>query len=256
MPYEVPRSDPSLPDITIPDGTVNITDTSLTLIGRNYPNYGLQIATSFVHLLENFSSPTSPDNPIAGQAWYDNANNKFCVFDGLTWNPVNVVYQSTSTNPDVVANTGDLLVYTDPTDPSNNKIEIWNGSAWYEPANTALTSESVTQQTALTTASSSADLLVSQDSGLYKITKSGFLADVTPKLVTTGTIIIWPMATIPSGWVDCDGNPYARTGTYAGLYSVIGTTYGSTGPTTFKVPNLTGPTTTDTSITMHYIIKV
>ena len=37
------------------EGTVN-TQTSLTLIGQNYKNYGQLIAENFVHILENFST--------------------------------------------------------------------------------------------------------------------------------------------------------------------------------------------------------
>ena len=55
--------------------------------------------------------------------------------------------------------------------------------------------------------------------------------------VPTGTIISWSAST-PSGYLDCDGSAVSRT-TYADLFAVIGTTYGSgDGSTTFNVPNL------------------
>ena len=88
MPYIVNKSDPTQPSITVPDGTVNIADTSLTLVGRNYPNYGQAFANDLVHLLENFSNSSSPSNPIKGQLWYDSANSAIKVFDGIQWNPV------------------------------------------------------------------------------------------------------------------------------------------------------------------------
>lgn len=54
-----------------------------------------------------------------------------------------------------------------------------------------------------------------------------------------GSVQAFAGATAPSGWLACDGSAVSRT-TYAALYAVIGTTYGSgDGSTTFNVPNLT-----------------
>ncbi len=53
-----------------------------------------------------------------------------------------------------------------------------------------------------------------------------------------GSIMIWAGSTAPSGWLLCDGTAYSTT-TYAALYAVIGTAYGS-GSGTFLVPNLKG----------------
>jgi microcystin-dependent protein len=53
-----------------------------------------------------------------------------------------------------------------------------------------------------------------------------------------GSIMIWAGSTAPTGWLLCDGTAYSTT-TYAALYAVIGTTYGS-GTGTFRVPNLKG----------------
>ena len=53
-----------------------------------------------------------------------------------------------------------------------------------------------------------------------------------------GLIAYYPVNSIPSGWLRCDGSAYSRT-LYARLYSIIGTTYGAgDGSTTFNVPNL------------------
>jgi hypothetical protein len=43
----------------------------LTLIGRNYANYGEIIANDLVALVENFAFSSSPSNPLAGQLWFD-----------------------------------------------------------------------------------------------------------------------------------------------------------------------------------------
>jgi microcystin-dependent protein len=58
-------------------------------------------------------------------------------------------------------------------------------------------------------------------------------------LVPTGSVIMWPSNTIPSDWQLCDGSAILRS-TYATLYGVIGTTFGSgNGTTTFNLPNYT-----------------
>ena len=53
-----------------------------------------------------------------------------------------------------------------------------------------------------------------------------------------GAIMPYGGSTAPTGWLLCDGSAVSRT-TYAALYAVIGTTYGSgDGNTTFNLPDL------------------
>ena len=55
-----------------------------------------------------------------------------------------------------------------------------------------------------------------------------------------GSISLFAGTTAPNGWLICDGSAVSRT-TYANLFSVIGTTYGSgDGSTTFNIPDLQG----------------
>ena len=57
--------------------------------------------------------------------------------------------------------------------------------------------------------------------------------------VNTGIIVPWGNASVPSGFLECDGSNVSRS-TYAALFAVVGTTYGSgDGSTTFGLPNLT-----------------
>lgn len=63
-----------------------------------------------------------------------------------------------------------------------------------------------------------------------------FLDDNTP----IGTIAPYGGTSDPSYWLICDGRAISRT-TYAELFAVIGTTYGSgDGSTTFNIPDLRG----------------
>jgi hypothetical protein len=66
--------------------------------------------------------------------------------------------------------------------------------------------------------------------------------DVTGNGLPTGAITMWAAATAPSGWLLCDGTAVSRL-TYANLFSIIGTTWGTgNGTTTFNVPNTAGKT--------------
>ena len=48
------------------------------------------------------------------------------------------------------------------------------------------------------------------------------------------------VATVPSGYLECNGNAVSRT-TYAALFAIIGTTYGTgNGSSTFNLPDLRG----------------
>ena len=59
-------------------------------------------------------------------------------------------------------------------------------------------------------------------------------------IIPAGTINMFGGSTAPTGWLICNGNAVSRT-TYSGLFSIIGTTYGTgDGSTTFNLPNLKG----------------
>ena len=65
------------------------------------------------------------------------------------------------------------------------------------------------------------------------------LQDITNRS-EVGTIKPWGKATAPNGYLLCDGSAVSRT-TYADLFAVISTTYGTgDNSTTFNVPDLQG----------------
>jgi hypothetical protein len=141
MSYTINFSDPSKTTlVTVPDMPpgINTVDTSLTLVGRGYPNYGQKFAENFVHLLENFASALPPSNPIEGQLWYDTSdpNNKVLrIMDGTAtatrWPSANGIYQQGS-DPRFSNNlsssglkVGDIWV-----DTANNQLKIYNSNGW------------------------------------------------------------------------------------------------------------------------------
>lgn len=69
---------------------------------------------------------------------------------------------------------------------------------------------------------------------------SGLPSWATPAATPSGMISMYGAATAPTGYLLCDGTAVSRT-TYAALFAVISTTYGTgDGSTTFNVPNLKG----------------
>ena len=73
-----------------------------------------------------------------------------------------------------------------------------------------------------------------------KIATTAFVASAITSAVITGTISMWPVSSAPTGYLVCDGTAVSRT-TYAALYAIVGTTFGSgDGSTTFNLPNYTG----------------
>jgi hypothetical protein len=96
--------------IVIADGTIN-TSTTVTLVGKNYPNYGNILDQNFIRLLENSSNTTAPSNPLKGEIWWDSANNILKVYTGSVWKNVGSTTAS-STQP-TTNNIGDLWWKTD-----------------------------------------------------------------------------------------------------------------------------------------------
>jgi hypothetical protein len=138
MSYTLNFSDPNkTTTVTVPDMPpgINAVDTSLNLVGRGYPNYGQKYAENFLHLLENFASPTPPQNPIEGQLWYDTSdlrNKVLRIMDGTSnaarWPSATGIYQQVSDpklSSTVSLKLGDIWV-----DTKNNQLKIFNSAEW------------------------------------------------------------------------------------------------------------------------------
>lgn len=81
MSYIINKTDGSVLTEVV-DGTVDQVTTDLTLIGKNSSSYGEFFNENLVHLLENFANTTQPNNPIAGQLWFDTTEQRLKVYDG------------------------------------------------------------------------------------------------------------------------------------------------------------------------------
>lgn len=144
MPYTLNFSDPgNLNTVTVPDYPpgLNAVDTSLSFIGKAYPNYGQVVDQNFLKLLENFAGPVDPSSPIKGQLWYDSYNRSLKLFDGNTWKSANGIYQQ-ATDPAISSpvSYGDIWV-----DTVNTLLKIRGAGSWVQvgPADSEGTGVSV-----------------------------------------------------------------------------------------------------------------
>jgi len=61
-----------------------------------------------------------------------------------------------------------------------------------------------------------------------------------PQTAPTGSIIMWPTTTPPTGYIECNGSAISRS-SFSALFTVLGTSYGAgNGSTTFNLPDLRG----------------
>jgi len=106
----------------VADGTIN-TDSSQTLVGKNYAGYGEFLDENFIRLLENAANTTAPGAPLTGQLWYDKTNNILKCYNGTIFKSISGAIASTSTPSSNVA--GDLWF-----DTTNDQLKAYNGSSF------------------------------------------------------------------------------------------------------------------------------
>lgn len=126
MPYYITKTNGD-ELVTIEDGTVNSTATDLTLLGKNYPTYGLSLNQNFIKLLENFAGVDQPSYPLNGQLWYDTASKSLNFYreGNLTdgWKNLSVIHKSEQEPTEVLQ--GDIWF-----DLATNQLKIFDGGSW------------------------------------------------------------------------------------------------------------------------------
>jgi hypothetical protein len=108
---------------SVPNGTVNNTTTSLTLIGKNYAGYGNFLNENFLYLLENFSNSIAPANALKGQLWYDSGTLVLKVYDGTQWKPISS--STVAGNAPSSGVVGDLW-----WNNNTQQLNVYNGQGW------------------------------------------------------------------------------------------------------------------------------
>jgi hypothetical protein len=81
MTYKINKTDGSLL-VEVIDNEINTSAADIALIGKNVTGFGEYINENFIKLLENFAATSEPNNPIAGQLWFDTSENRLKVYDG------------------------------------------------------------------------------------------------------------------------------------------------------------------------------
>jgi microcystin-dependent protein len=127
-----------------------------------------------------------------------------------------------------------LTAGTDILYPTGSKIAVAPTAKWAQELIEAV--QSVIGQTGGLAANTVGTSQIQNNA----VTSAKIDSTVTSAISPTGSIVQYGGSSAPTGWLLCDGSAVNRT-TYAALFAVVGTTYGSgDGSTTFNVPNFKG----------------
>lgn len=112
----------------LPDGTIDSTNSSLTLVGKNYPGYGIFLNQNMVRLMENFSNTSAPTAPLPGQLWWNSATKNLTVNTATVkgtasaaWKTITTMTYSSSAPSNPV--TGEQWY-----DTIGGQLKVWTGS--------------------------------------------------------------------------------------------------------------------------------
>jgi len=106
--------------VELADGIVDTTSLDISLIGRNYKGYGEVFNENFIRLVENFANSLQPNNPIAGQLWYDTNEQRLKVYNGTVFSPAGA--------PVVTPNRPELTVGNLWIDNENKQLYFYDGN--------------------------------------------------------------------------------------------------------------------------------
>jgi len=120
MSYKINKTNGDLL-VELIDGIIDTASTDITLVGRNYKGFGEAFNENFVKIVENFASTSAPSNPLKGQLWYDNSENRLKIYDGISFRTAGSPTVSSSQPTNLVS--GDLWI-----DNAENKLYFWDGS--------------------------------------------------------------------------------------------------------------------------------
>lgn len=130
--YEIKYSN-NKDSIIVKENHIDKSTTSLSLVGHGQPTYGVAQNTNFLHLLENFASAGTPEepepqHPVVGQLWFKNlGGGKFelnvCSALDTAGKPEWSKMSQVITSPSGTYSNGDLYY-----DKNDKKLKVWDAS--------------------------------------------------------------------------------------------------------------------------------
>jgi microcystin-dependent protein len=198
---------------------------------------------------------TEPENQYARSFFLDTATNVLYFRESGSTEWVTVTQSGTPTNLTVGGSNAAGVATTFARSDHTHALPDW-GAAPPSISTAAATGSATTfarsdhthdiGNNAVTTATIASGAVTADKLGTSAVTseKIASLAVTKAKIATeqqlaTGMVMPFAGSSTPTGWALCDGTAYSTTASeYAALFAVIGTTYGSAGAGTFRVPNL------------------
>ena len=157
---------------------------------------------------------------------------------------VATIYNSTVLGNTTAAGTGiavsagnSILVFTDGTNFRTLDIDELVGTLAVTNGGTGLTT--LTANNVILGNGTSTPQFVAPGASGNLLTSNGttWASAVPAPSVITGSLLMWPTGSAPTGYLLCNGTAVSRT-TYSALFGVVGTTFGvGDGSTTFNLPN-------------------
>jgi len=110
------------------DGTIDTTNSSLTLVGKNYPGYGLFLNQNMVQLMENFAKGSAPTAPLPGQLWWNSGTKNLNINTATTKGTASAAWKVIPTSTYSNSAPSNPVTGEQWFDSINNQLKIWTGS--------------------------------------------------------------------------------------------------------------------------------
>jgi hypothetical protein len=114
----------------LPDGTIDTTSSSLTLVGKNYPGYGVFLNQNFVQLVENFARSSAPTAPLPGQLWWDSGARYLKLNTAASKGTASAAFKTIITMTSSASAPSNPVTGEQWWDTTNLQLKVWNGSSW------------------------------------------------------------------------------------------------------------------------------
>jgi hypothetical protein len=114
----------------LPDGTIDTANSSLTLVGKNYPGYGIFLNQNMVRIMENFSNSSQPSAPLPGQLWWNSTSKYLNINTASVKGTVNAVWKTIATMTYASSFTTTPVPGEQWFDTITGQLKVWTGASW------------------------------------------------------------------------------------------------------------------------------